>query len=230
MRIQHDWVRLPTNWIMMQGLRNFTWGGSMGSSHTAALLTLIAIAHRSDQQTGLSRITYDLLSEATGLSRTKVANGLDVLEEQQLVERSANGRGTYRLAGFDLKGVWAKLPARKHYQGDRIRAFKDFTLRKITELDALKAYLLFVAYRNRESNKTFMTYTQIHEKSGIPTNRIKAAQSLLVVNDLVVVDQYVRPDAHGVSQAYRISKLDPYVHPGTKGRAELEAASPDFDY
>lgn len=228
MRIEHEWVRLPTNWIRLDGLKDFTWGEN-GSSNAASLMVLIAIAQRSDQLTGKSRIPYDLLTAATGLSRTKVADGLDILEMRRLITRAVDGRSTYALMDFNPTGGWAKLPARRLYQGERIKAFKDFTLRKVTELDALKAYLLFVAYRDRETNKAFLTYDQIQEKCGIPTNRIKAAQSLLVVNDLIVVDQYLRPDQYGVVQAYRINKIEPRVHGGTRGRAELSTALPDID-
>ena len=76
------WVRLPSNWINHHyGLKALRWkSDGVGSDATAALMALSAIAHSTDQQSGIARITYDALCSATSLSRAKLANGLDVLE------------------------------------------------------------------------------------------------------------------------------------------------------
>ena len=61
------WVRLPTAWIRDHGLKAFRWAGPARSDNTAALMLLVAIAHRVDDQSGLTRLTYDQLAVATGL-------------------------------------------------------------------------------------------------------------------------------------------------------------------
>ena len=45
-------------------------------------MTLVAVAHCADQETGRARLTYDELTERTTLSRAKVSHGLTVLEDR----------------------------------------------------------------------------------------------------------------------------------------------------
>ena len=202
-----SWVKLPSAWIENGGLRNFMWGREGGSTQTAALMVLMAVAHHADDASGVARLTYDDLQWATHLSRTKIADGLDVLEDRKLVLRQAEGRSSFQLTGYDPKKGWAMLPARRLYTSDGISAFSDFHLRRKVELDALKAYLAFAARRDREHNRAYITHEQLNEYSGIPDGRIKAAISLLIVNQLVVVEQVERSGGIGVSHSYRLPQL-----------------------
>src|SRR6266849_4559871 len=112
-------------------------GETVGSDNIAALMVLSPIAHHADDA-GLAKCTYDELCLATGLSRSKVANGLSVLEEREVIERKPSGRSTFQLANYNEAGGWSKLPARRTYGASGgIIAFQDFTLRTRTELDAL---------------------------------------------------------------------------------------------
>ena len=46
-----DWVRFPSAWINQRRLRVLRWGANGNGSHsTAALMTLIAIAHAADER------------------------------------------------------------------------------------------------------------------------------------------------------------------------------------
>ena len=79
------WVKLPSAWMEDGGLSKFKWRAETGASETAALMVLIAVAHRANLDDGIARTTYDELTTATGISRTKVSDGLDVLETRKLV-------------------------------------------------------------------------------------------------------------------------------------------------
>lgn len=223
-----DWVRLPSAWIEANGLQKFRWAGDgKGSDNTAALMTLAVIAHHANGESGVARLTYDALCLATGLSRAKLSNGLDVLEKINVVERTPEGRSTYKLINFDPQAGWAKLPAKRLYSSGRIYAFDDFRLRSATELNALKLYFLFAARRGRDTNMANISFDKIETYTGIDRHRIKAAISLLASLALVYVEHLPsQTNEHGVANAYRLAGLDSYSHMGTKGRG-LEAV--DFD-
>ncbi|HEY5363861.1 MAG TPA: hypothetical protein VIJ49_06650 [Aestuariivirga sp.] len=221
--ISRNWVKLPTRWIEDGGLDQLRWAKD-GSSCTAALMLLIVVAHNADDA-GSSSITYDEFGIVTGLSRTKVSHGLNLLCALKILERSTTKQSQFKLSSFDpLKG-WGKLPARRLYHGDRILAFKDFHLRKVTELDALKMYLAFVARRDNSTNLVHITYKQIEEYADIRQERIKSALSLLTVNGLVHVE-HVRSSASsfGISNAYRLVHLDTFNHLGTSGRKMIDGS------
>ena len=222
MRELRNWAKLPSTWIEKGGLKEFSWGQKGGSAQAAALMTLLAISHRTADETGSARRGYDELHWATHLSRTKIAHGLDVLEGRGLVVREVQGRSTFQLSGYDPKQGWAMVPVKKLYSADGMTAFSEFHLRKKVELDALKAYLAFAARRDRKQNRAHITYEQLNKYVGIPEARIKPAISMLVVNNLVVVEQIERSGGGlGVSHSYRLKNLFPNKHVGTVGRADM---------
>ena len=94
-------MRLPTGWINEKRLSELHWeAGGKGSDNSAALLCLAAIAHHASMTDGTARVTYGPLCKATGLSRSKLSDGLDVLEKMKLIERGVRGRSTYALNKF----------------------------------------------------------------------------------------------------------------------------------
>lgn len=225
-----NWVRLPSNWINCNyGLKALRWkNDGVGSDATAALMALTAIAHHTDQQSGIARITYDALCSATGLSRAKLANGLDVLENLQVVGRAPEGRSTYRLSGLtDPDARWAKLPLKSMYASNRIAAFQELRLRKENELNALKLFFLFAARRSRETNMANISFSAIEEYTGIERAKIKPAASLLAALSLIYVE-HLPTDKYpsGIANAYRLVGIDPYKHMGTQGRG---MTAYDFD-
>jgi DNA-binding transcriptional ArsR family regulator len=225
-----DWVRLPTNWIVEQsGLLNFRWQKDKGANNVAALMTLIVLAHHADSN-GTGELIYDQICAATGLSRSKVSGGLATLVAEHIIVRKMNGRSTYRLDGYQRNRGWGKLPARGLYDEGRVAAFDHFHLRRDTELNALKLYLLFVAMRNNALNAARIGYDKIREHTGIRQNKITAALSFLTSVGLVYVETGrsrlgERPTAH----AYRLVHLDPYRHPGTTMRGVTGAMLPAVD-
>lgn len=216
------WVKLPTGWIEDGGLKNFKWKQGEGSANVAALMLLAVIAHHADDDHGVAQLTYDWFQFATGLSRSKVSEGLRSLMERNLIGR-LNAQSAYQIADFDPSQGWGKLPARGLYQKDRIPAFHEFRLRRVTELDALKLFYGVVARRDNETNLARMNYETIENYTGVPRNRIKSALSLLAVNNLVHVEHVPSwTSEYGVSNAYRLAHLETNLHLGTRGKRLLQ--------
>ena len=147
-----DWVKLPNAWIEDGGLRDFQWKRGRGADELAALMVLAVIGHHADLQEGIAQLTYDDLHWKATLSRAKIAAGLKILEKRGIVEPRPKGRGSYRLAGYDPHGGWAKLPARRLYRNGSVAAFDHFNLRRPAELNALKLYFLFASRRDRSES------------------------------------------------------------------------------
>ena len=222
-----QWVRLPTAWIQSHGLRAFRWAGAERSDNTAALMLLLPIAHHADNQTGIAHMTYNKLGEATGPSRAKVSGGLSVLETHGLIARDIERRSTYQLCNYDPERGWGKIPARGLYASDDdIVAFRHFHLRRPAELDALKLYYLFAAFRDNATNQTYISYDKITEYTGIERGNIKRGQSLLVTHDLIQVE-YAPSSAsdHGMKNSYRLMGLEPNKHMGTTGRTLISSVN-----
>lgn len=216
------WVKLPSSWINQKGLVSFRWGyGGAGADNIAALMLLTVIAHDADQGTGCARVTYHAFCERTGLSRAKVSKGLSVLKHQGLINRSGDtGQSVFQLTNFELGNVWAKFPSKSMYPGGEvIRAFTEFRLRKVVELDALKLFFLMVERRDNKTNLANISYPKIEEYSGVANARIKAAISYLASHALLYVEHIPRMNSeYGVANAYRVAGIEPFSHMGTRGR------------
>ena len=218
-----QWVKLPTGWIESGGLKKLRWMKDVGSSNVAGLMVYGVIAHHADDKGRAERLTYDNLTAATGLSRTKVSNGLNVLYEMELITKESQKQSLYSLVDYNPEKGWGKFPARGLYQGKRIPAFHVMHLRKNTELDALKLYYAVVSRRDRVSNIAHMNYHTIERYTGIPRIRIRSAISLLVANNLLHVDHLKRHgNGIGMSNAYRLVHIDTNRHMGTTGRSHLD--------
>ena len=212
------WVRLPSSWIDDGGLKDFTWKNG-GSDNVSALMTLIAIAHRADQQTGIARLTYEDICDATEISRAKISRGLSILEELEIIDRWSQGRSTFELVDFNPAEGWCMLPAGTLYSGKVIEAFRHFHLRNKVELNALRLYLLFAARRGRDTNLANISFEKITEYSGVRQHDIKAATSLLAAVSLAYIERTPsNASEFGVANAYRLVGLDSTKHMGTRGR------------
>ncbi len=224
------WTRLPSNWIEQGGLKYLRWEKGQGGDNIAALMALMVIAHHSDADTGIASVTYDVMCKATSLSRPKLANGLDILDDVKIIDRAPQGRSTFRLCNFSREGGWAMLPAKRLYSASgKINAFVDFRLRSQTELNALKLYFLFVARRGRDTNLANISFDKITEYAGVDRTQIKAAISLLASSSLAYLERVPSNlNSYGVANAYRLAGLDSYRHMGTMGR-RMDATEFDFD-
>jgi DNA-binding transcriptional ArsR family regulator len=219
-----DWARLPSKWIEDGGLQDLQWTktDASGSDNAAALMVLAPVAHVADDE-GLASCTYDRLALATGLSRSKISNGLAVLAELGVIERKLAGRSSIQLVNFGNGHSWSKLPARRLYSGGRIMGFQHFTLRSMAELHALKLYYLFARRRSNETNMAHLSYDKIEDYAAIERHRIKPAISVLLNAGLVHVERTESlSNERGTANAYRLAHIDSYLHFGTRGR------DPDF--
>lgn len=195
-----EFVKMPSAWITDQtkpGLSQLKWGGQDNAGKIAALMLYIAIVHnvnpepnREYSEAGFAKLSYSDLEKIVGLSRAKIASGLKILEELGIIAIDKNEKtSVYRLVGYNPKQGWAKLPYRHLYHDSCIKVFNEFHLRKKNELNALKMYLLVAAFRDNDSNHTFISYEKIHQYTGIPENDIRSAISFLVNLNLIHVDR-----------------------------------------
>ena len=217
------WVKLPSAWMEQGGLKLFRWGRGAGAAETAALMALLGLAHRADLDTGIAKATYDDLTTALALSRTTLADGLEILSDRGLIIREPIGRSTFELVNYGVGHAWAAIPASPLYPANgTIPMFDDFHLRKPAELNALKIYLGLAARRDHRFNVTWMTYDQMADYTGIDRKKIKQALGILAVNGLITVDPISRQDGMpGAAHGYRLTHLYPSRHGGTTGRADL---------
>ena len=200
-----------------RGLSNFKWRAGAGASEIAALMLLMAISHRVKLEDGIARSTYDELINATGISRTKVADGLEILVERNLVVREPSGRSTYQLQNYGDGHRWAALPAKPLYNRNGIiPMFNDFRLRNPVELNALKIYLALAARRDTSHNETLISYETIENYTSIHLSRIRSALSLLIVYHLISVQHSNwRDSPTGSVNCYKILHLPNYFSNST---------------
>lgn len=213
---------MPSGWILRRGLKKFDWrNGGEGANHLAALMAYAAFLHTADEETGVTRLTYDDICERTGLSRPKLSSGLQILKVNAVIESVPDAlQSTYRLSAFDPAEGWAKFPGKCLYSGGRIVAFDEFRLRKRVELEALKLFYLFIAQRDRATNTANLSYDKIEEYTGINRTRIKSALSFLASLSLIYTERAPSSvNEYGISNSYRIVGIDTSNHSGTRGRS-----------
>lgn len=217
------WVKLPSQWILDGGLKDFRWKQAEGGKEIAALILLIVIAQHAPD--GAARLPYSALSEKAGLSRAMVSAGLKILKSRDLIEYE--DRSTYALYNYSLGQTWAKLPAKGLYRNGVCIPFQYFHLRSATELFALRLYLLLIAFRDNETNYATISYDKMCEYSGLSRKDIRSALSFLAslglvhVDNLESLDQFTKNGGQVTFNRYRLAKLEPYRHAGTSGRAGL---------
>lgn len=220
------WARFPSVWVSEGRLRKLLWK-TYGTQAIAALRVYLTLAHRLIEDDGVVKASYDEIEAAANLSRQSVANGLDVLEELNLIKRAAAGKGTYRFVDYHPERGWAQVPSRPLYLNGGFRPFKDWTMRKMAELDALKLYLFIAAARDTKSNETFTTYEKMQKATGIPDTRITTGLSFLTVSGMIHAVEKERL-GYGISRSYRMVGLDTRRHPGTVGRNGTMPAEAPF--
>ena len=227
-----EWVRMPSYWIRDKTkfpLVEMKWQGANKADQIAALMLYIVLVHHANDEiakdlpdVGLCKITYSELSDITGLSRSKISGGLNILYDLGVVSKFGSGRNNiYKIKNYGSHSGWAKLPAKGLYSKDyqKIHAFHRFNLRLKNELNAMKIYLLIIALRDNSTNYAKIGYNRINEYTGIPRNNIRTALSLLVNLGLIHVDSG-NSDINEFStiNMYRLAYLEVYKHRGTTVR------------
>lgn len=193
MKTNH-WVSMNSEWIRDEKLCDIKWlTDSYGkpSSKLAALMIYIVINMYSqkDVRGSLSTLTYNQISNLTGLSRSLISNGTKTLVALKLIELRREGRkNEYIIFKKDLRyGGWCKLPCSALLNiHDEIAAFKFLTLRSKVELHALKMYLYLVSIRDNNESYSIASFEKISKKAGISIGDIAKAKTLLVAIGLIV--------------------------------------------
>lgn len=215
-----DWVRIPTKWLTDKSaplLKDLSWRGEHQSDNIAALMLYVAINQQTPEQETKTRLTYDNLCLITSLSRAKVSAGIKIIENLGLIKIEKKGRSNiYHIIDRDQKGGWAKLPARTLYDNDgQIEPFNNFKLRSRTELDALKLYLLIIAFRDNKKNHTTIAYEKISQYTGISERHVRSAISFLVTLNMIHVDKHLVGDTtEKRMNVYRVIGINNRQHAG----------------
>lgn len=192
------WVKMPSEWIREKRLVRIRWSdaGAPRSHKVAALQLYIAIALTSKEQflrehksnllmnpkIYASAETYTALMRMTGLSRALIAGGLSVLEQEEVIEVTRDGRrNLYQIRGYNGTSGWCKLPQRCLFGPDgSILGFRSLTKRNKYELYALKLWLYMLQVRDNVSPAINASYEKINEGTGVPEKEIPRAYGLLL--------------------------------------------------
>jgi hypothetical protein len=174
----------------LPGLSHLRWRQHKGSA-TAAIMLLFALAIKSnlDQKTTGRRTgnqviaTYEDLMTLTNLSRGPIASGLKLLRELGAITTKKSGNGcTYSLLGIDTPGSYCELPQGHLLDGQTVMSrLKGLhtTIKNRSSLDAMKLYMLLLAFRDRDWNIARASYPTIREYTGMRKEEISVAVQLL---------------------------------------------------
>ena len=216
---------MPTGWIHKpcNVLPQIKWHGDAKSNYTAALMVYISLCHRvkrveneSTDTKGFCKVSYDVLENATGLSRSKVSAGLKLLQKFNLIKK-LEGYSKYILCNYGVAGQWCKVPVKDLYdkKGQRFFPFHGLKLRSKVELNALKVYLVIAAFRSEKLNATHLSYSKLEQYSGVHRADIKSALSLLVTLHLLQVESLeTELNDHSRHNVYRLTYIDERLHRG----------------
>jgi hypothetical protein len=176
---------------------------------------------------GFARLSYSDFQKITDRSRPKISGGLKKLVELNLIEADKAAKANvYKIVRYDPEKKWAKLPLKYLYGKNypEIAVFHKFNFRSKVELDALKLYLLFIAFRNNELNHAIISYEKISQYTGISENNIRSAVSLLINLDLISIDKIQNAQVRSrMNNLYRIKGIRSRKHLGNISLDTVEA-------
>lgn len=191
------WARFPSTWVRDGGLQTMSWREHRGGAIGALLIYLLLLI--ADNRAPLDKLsktvdgllmTYDLIEQQTSLSRAVVAKALKILrDELGIIEigRSPSGN-RYRVIGIE-ETAHARIPQDLLYTPARgLFAFRAFTFRTKHELNALKLYLLLLAFRRNGTSSARIGYEKISEYLGVQRNEVRPAISHLINLGLISVE------------------------------------------
>lgn len=215
--LHSEFVKLPTSAFRQVNdplLQKLKWRAPNKSTNTAALIVLICLAfdafperHPDYHQDGVAELTYDEITEMSGISRTLVARALNKLVEMGLIKNLTEYSGAYALVGYGYKG-WAKLPKKALTYGKKeIAFFHQMSLRNKTELHALKIFIILMAFRSNDTNHANLSYEKIKHYTGVSENDIRKALSYLTVHGLIHVDKSPASNSAYQQNVYRIAGI-----------------------
>ncbi|MEN9417612.1 MAG: hypothetical protein RI988_1232 [Pseudomonadota bacterium] len=175
-----------------------------------ALLFMRKEEHLDDDQLGvpaqvtkhIAQASYEVLGEATGLSRSLIRQGLERLQSLDLIQpQGSTQRRSYVLAWSD--SGWFKLPCRAIVRSGVIVPLTHFKLRSKHELHAMKLYLYLASVIGRGQTYAQASYETIYGKTGIPERDIRRAITILIGVGLL---RNVEREKTGISTSFGANK------------------------
>ncbi len=215
------WANFPSVWVRYPKpcpLTTLSWRDHR-SQGTAALVLLIALSIRLNQshrkvppkeQTESVAVTYDDLQSLTGFPRPTIAKALMLLESMGAIKIHKKGRASvYELPEVKVPGRYCQVPQGYLLDG------KEAELRRLTRLptrtraclNAMKLYVLFLAYRNHRFDTTAIGYEAIMAHTGMRRADIPEAFSLLVAHEMVRASDETDEREQDKSKRYRVLGL-----------------------
>ncbi|WP_109482540.1 hypothetical protein [Paraburkholderia sp. C35] len=228
------WAKFPSAWIRFPKakacpLTTLSWSAHR-TQGTAALVLLIALSIRLNQshrkvplekQTAAVAVTYDELQRLTGFARATIAKALMLLEGMDAIRISKAGRASvYELPEVSVNGHYCQLPQGYLLDGkqDELRRLVRLPTNTRACLNAMKLYVLFLAYRNHRIDTTAIGYESIMTHTGMRRADIPEAFSLLVAHELVRASDESDERDYDKSKRYRVLGLG-RVNTSADGRA-----------
>lgn len=184
-----NWAPMFSWWVHDGIIRDVTWRkDALGSpaGKLSALLLYIAMTIKRAEESGIKsvKVTYNRLSEMTGISRELVREGISILERLEMVSIEKSGRNNiYTLINKRESGGWCKIPAKAIISEDGrfITPFKELKLRKRVELHAVKIFLYLASVRDNHSEYSMASYETIRKAIGISDKDVTKALTLLTI-------------------------------------------------
>lgn len=192
--IKHlPWNQVPSA-LLREKLPLLKWGRLEGGStarDTAALMLYVAMIFRQEEQEfenvvrKIADVSYDGLSDSTGLSRGLISQGLKRLVELGLIVQHGSLQKRFYELQWGTTGAWFKLPCRAVMKKGVITPFLAFTLRSKHELNALKLYLYLASARDNSLPYTVSSYETIYKYIDVQERDIRKAISVLIAAGLL---------------------------------------------
>lgn len=205
------WAPMYSWWIQDEVIQRLSWrNNELGrpAAKTAALMLYIAITMKSSEEPGMSpvKITYNRLSEMTGISRELIREGITILESLEMISVEKVGRNNiYRLINKRMKGGWCKIPVKPLMteDGKVISPFKELRLRRKIELHAIKIFLYLASVRDNHTEFSVASYETIRKAIGASDKDISRALTLLSIIGLLARVSSEKAEDNKVNQPNR---------------------------
>jgi DNA-binding transcriptional ArsR family regulator len=233
-----NWAKLPSAWVRFQKpcpLNQLSWRRHR-SQGTASLMLLIALSiklnmsHRNipaADQTAFVAVTYDELQTLTGFARATISKGLMLLQAMGAVKIHKIGRSSvYELAEILENGKYCQVPQAYLFDGTEtiMRRLTRLPTRTRACLNAMKLYVLFLAYRDHRFDTTAIGYESIIAHSGMRRADIPEAFALLVAGELARASDVLDGRDEDKSKRYRELGLKPVHRVKNDGEAAAQIA------
>lgn len=196
------WSSVPTWWIREMGISVFIGGKQTGTS-IAALKILLAVVLLADFHTRKTSSSLSDLEGLTGLSRPKVIDGINDLEQKRILIVNRDGHvNEYELVMPEDDKQWGKIP----YQNLR-RYLAEISNRGIMTLAGMKIYLLLVAWRPNDSSSISISHEKIREQTGVQPRHVRGGIDVLINHRLIRVSTNEARTPNKIQAGYNVYTL-----------------------